>query len=143
MLSRRPLAVVTVAIATVALPSAPALAHECFNASRSAQGNAGADHSPRWETLQLADIFADVGLTPAQQAAALDLAAARGIPTSVTIFIGTHTIGTRPKTGEDTPSFGRNGRDRDGRGIDHFFDRYGEQLIQIIIDVGGTPPPIE
>lgn len=144
MHARRGLAVAAVACAIALVPAGSALAHECYNASRSAKGNAGADHSPRWLTAQLAEFFADpgLGLSQAQQTEALRLAAERGIPSSFTIFIGNHTIGTRASDGSDTPAFGRNGHSADGRGIDHIFDRYGEQLIQIVIDVGGTPPPI-
>jgi hypothetical protein len=134
--------IVMAASTALLVPTGTALAHECYNASRSAKGNAGADHSPRWLTVQLAEFFADpsVGLTEAQQQQALALAQARGIPSSFTIFIGTHTIGSNPKTGELTPAFGRNGKAADGKGIDHIFARYGEQLIAIVIEVGGTPP---
>jgi hypothetical protein len=138
----RRFAVVAATSLALLVPAGTALAHECFNASRSAKGNAGADHSPRWLTVHLSEFFGDpsVGLSEAQQQQALALAAARGIPSSFTIFIGTHTIGSNPKTGEPTPAFGRNGKAVDGKGIDHIFPRFGEQLIAIVIEVGGTPP---
>jgi hypothetical protein len=138
----RRLAVVTATSLAFLVPAGTALAHECFNASRSAKGNAGATNSQRWITVHLSEFFGDpsIGLSDAQQQQALALADERGIPSSFTIFIGAHTIGSHPKTGEPTPAFGRNGKAADGKGIDHIFAAYGDELIAIVIEVGGTPP---
>jgi hypothetical protein len=141
MQARRFAAVAATSVALL-VPAGTALAHECFNASRSEQGNAGAANSQRWLTVHLSEFFGDpsIGLSEAQQQQALALAQERGIPSSFTIFIGTHTIGSNPKTGEPTPAFGRNGKAADGKGIDHIFEAYGDELIAIVIEVGGTPP---
>ena len=131
------------AIAAVLLLAAvpgSAFAHECFNASRSAQGNVGADNSPRWLTLQISEFFTDpeLGLSPSEQATALALLAqaqANGeVPNDVTIYIGNHTIA------EDTPSMDRNGHAADGSGIDHFFDAYGAQLFGILCTAAPSNP---
>lgn len=48
------LAIAAVTAAAVIGASTPALAHECYIANRSAQGNAGATHSSRWVTVTVA-----------------------------------------------------------------------------------------
>lgn len=118
-------------VAFVALLSsaAPAFAHECFNASRSDKGNAGAGGSHAWFTLSIADIlggcisdeegecilvegepvFAFEGAALDQ---ALEDAAGAGVPESVTI----HTTSLAAKGVDDTYHTG------DGKGIDHLFD---------------------
>jgi hypothetical protein len=108
-----------------------AFAHECFNASRSDQGNAGASSSKVWLTVQIADFYSDpeLGLTEQQAAQATQLALDAGVPSSVTIFIGTHTIA------EGTPSMSLLGHASDGQGIDHFFDAYGAQLVGALCTV--------
>lgn len=119
-----------------------ALAHECFNASRSENGNANATHSSKWFTLSLEMLAADVGLDEAQTEQFVEAAIAEGIPESFTIFVGNHTIG------EGTPAFTTLGHQSDDKGIDHFFTTYGDQLIGILcgeVDPGneicsGGPP---
>ena len=74
--------------ASVTAVAAPAVfAHECTIASRSAQGDAGAQHSGNWATLSLQDIFGfinqEVGgpaLTPSQIDWAVGEAIAEGLP---------------------------------------------------------------
>ena len=63
---------------------------------------------------------------------------AQGISGSFTIFVGNHTLMTRAKSGTDTPAVEKHSAD--GKGIDHIFDAYGNQLVEIVIAVGGTPP---
>lgn len=140
MKTRRSIAAAAIACAALFGTSGTALAHECFNASRSAQGNTGADNSPVWETVQLAEFFADpsLGLSATQQSQALQLAEEQGIPSSFTIYVGNHTLLTRANSGTDTPAVDKHSAD--GKGIDHIFDAYGDQLIGIVIAVGGTPP---
>jgi hypothetical protein len=103
-----------------------ALAHECFNASRSAKGNEGANHSPQWETIDLELLAADIGLDEAQTEAFLAAADEAGVPFSVTIFIGKKTIG------QNSTAFNEGGKSGDGKGIDYFFSTYGETLIGIV-----------
>jgi hypothetical protein len=126
------------AVAAIATPTA-ALAHECYNANRSEQGNAGASNSQRWLTIETAEFFASAHeflpvapLTPAQVAQASAMAQAQGIPSTFTIFIGAKTIG------EAAAAYEKNGKSADGKGIDHIFDAYGNQLVAIVFAVAGA-----
>ncbi|SER60832.1 hypothetical protein SAMN05216199_0661 [Pedococcus cremeus] len=109
-----------------------ASAHECYIANRSAQGNAGASHSANWYTLQMSDLFAEAHLffggeplTDAQLAWALEQTKAQGIPLSVTMF----EKFTIPRSVEKLE--GLSTKSSDGKGVDHFFSRYGDALFQI------------
>ena len=106
-----------------------ASAYECFIASRSDQGNAGATKSANWETIAVSDLFAqahyffgDRALTEAEVGLATDMAAEQGLPSSFTVF-AKHTI---PRSTEDggAPS----PKSSDGKGVDHFATGYGDQL---------------
>jgi hypothetical protein len=135
---KKSLAVVSIAAAAAIATPTAALAHECYNASRSAQGNAGASNSQRWLTIETAEFFASAHeflpippLTPAQIAEAGSMATAQGIPSTFTIFIGAKTIG------EAAAAYEKNGKSADGKGIDHLFDAYGNQLVAIVLAVVG------
>ena len=128
-------AVAGVGLMLAAIPGS-AFAHECFNANRSAQGNAGASNSQRWLTVHIGEFYGDpeLGLTAQQAADAEALALQMGVPESFTIFIGNHTIA------EGTPSMDRNGHASDGKGIDHIFDAYGAQLVGALCTVVPDAP---
>ena len=121
------------AIALVTLTAGATFAHECYNASRSAQGNAGASKSVVWETLPVAGLFAELHLfgidgvdTPldaAQQAVAAAAALEMGVPAEATIFVGRHTIGANGR------AFLDGGKAVDGKGIDHFFAAHGGSIV--------------
>lgn len=121
------------AISLIAVTAGATFAHECFNASRSAQGNAGASHSANWSTESIAGLFfiihefgipeVDQPLTPEQAAVALDAALEMGVPVEVTIFFGRHTIGA------NGAAFADGGKAADGRGIDHFFTAHGGAIV--------------
>ncbi len=121
------------ATALIALTAGATFAHECYNASRSAQGNAGASNSAVWETLPVAGLFAEIHLfgipgveTPldaAQQAAAAAAALEMGVPAQATIFVGKHTIGANGH------AFTDGDKAVDGKGIDHFFAAHGNSLV--------------
>ena len=121
------------ATALIALTAGATFGHECYNASRSAQGNAGASKSAVWETLPVAGLFAEIHLfgipgvdTPldaAQQAAAAEAALELGVPAEATIFVGRHTIGANGR------AFQEGGKAVDGKGIDHFFAAHGGSLV--------------
>ena len=113
-----------------------AFAHECYNASRSEQGNTGAQHSDNWFNLTIEFVFtgilpeeSGIELTPDQLAWALDQADAAGIPSGWVIRID-KTIGFTAN-GELAPGFAMHGAD--GRGIDHAVAAYGDQLFGIFI----------
>lgn len=130
---KRALRASVLAAVLVAVTAGTTFAHECFNASRSVQGNAGAAHSPNWATESVAGLFAEihlfqipgvnVPLTEAQQEVALAAALDMGVPAEVTIFVGKHTIGANGK------AFTEGGKATDGKGIDHFFVAHGESVV--------------
>ena len=118
----------------LAVGASSAFAHECFNASRSAQGNTGAQHSDNWFNLTTEFVFtvilpedSGITLTPDQLAWALDQAEAAGIPSGFVIR-SDKTIGVT-RGGKTAPGFEKNGAD--GHGIDHAVDAYGDQLFGI------------
>src|ERR1041384_4752264 len=85
-------------VAAVAAPAA--FAHECTIASRSAQGDAGAQHSANWGALSLADVFGfisgEVGgpaLSPDQTTWAINEAVAEGLPADGWVIRTDKTIG--------------------------------------------------
>lgn len=120
----RKLAIVAFGGAALVLASgSTAWAHECYNASRSDQGNIGADHSPVWYTVVVRD-FARTGEPFPAQYADCFLANwfAAGGPESFTTFIGD------TGNGRDIILGAGNGvPDRvlvDGHGIDHIAPSY-------------------
>jgi hypothetical protein len=109
--------------------SGVASAHDCFNISRSDQGNASVfEHSPNWISIgTLTELYSTPpdpsvpALTPSQVEWAVAAAKAAGAPDSITVFVR-HTIS------EGTPAEARNGGD--GRGID-----YLEAWFPILIEI--------
>ena len=118
------------AIGLTIVATGAASAHECFNASRSDQGNVMAGtHASRWvyagtlvELLSTPPEPGAPALTPDQFEWALAAARAAGAPSSFAVFIGNHTIA------EGTPAMEKHGAD--GQGIDHFGD-----WIPILLDI--------
>ncbi len=124
----------------VAIP-ASALGFECINTSRSDQGNAGAAQSNGWVTLPLAELFAfaifivdndlesEFGLpelpprSPEQIPTMASLALAAGVPDG--FLVNAHAVAAGGVHRNGDPS----GVLSNGRGIDHFPDAYGEELI--------------
>jgi hypothetical protein len=103
-----------------------AWAHECFNASRSAQGNAMAgSNSNAWLTLVIdeaiqGDADSDV-ITQAQADCIKAWWAESGNPSSFTIHVaGKNTLA------ENNPN---DGLKANGKGIDHLFDAYGADIF--------------
>ncbi|GGI44836.1 hypothetical protein BCL57_000660 [Agromyces flavus] len=104
---------------------AAAYAHECYNASRSDKGNAGASHSQVWFTLNITDALAgdiESGFITQEQADCIfDAYTAGGGPASFTIMI-------KGANGQDGVIAANNPNDwhaTDNKGIDHFFEAYG------------------
>lgn len=109
-----------------------ASAHECFVANRSDQGNAGASHSANWYTLQMSDLFSEAHLffggeplTADQLAWALEETEKQGLPLSVTMF----ERFTIPRSQAEFEKLAH--KSGDGKGIDHFFSSYGDDLFLI------------
>ena len=120
------------ALLTAAAPIVAA--HECIISNRSAQGDAGADHSARWDRLTLADIFGFIhgvvggpALSPDQIEDAVAVAVAQGLPADGWITRSDKTIGDPTKN----PNLAN------GKGLDHLSILYGEQIVGIYFGVLG------
>lgn len=116
------------ALAVGAIPFASVAAHECIVANRSATGDEAATASARWVKVTLVEIYERTeefglpDLTPAQVTYAVDLAEAAGIPSSFT-WRSDKTIAG------NASGFLKGDHATDGKGIDHVFVMYGDQLI--------------
>ncbi|MGW4928792.1 hypothetical protein ACWEOH_06535 [Agromyces sp. NPDC004153] len=123
-------ATVGLAAALVLGSGAAAYAHECYNPSRSEQGNAKAgSNSQAWFTLVVADaIQGDVVngfITQEEADCIIDAYADTGAPASFTLMV-------KGAVGQDGVIAGHNPnsvRATDGKGIDHAFEAYGEQIF--------------
>jgi hypothetical protein len=119
---------IALALAIGAVPMAGVAAHECIVVNRSATGNLHATASGVWMTVTLTEIYESTeqfgfpDLTGAQVAFAVDLARSLGVPDSFT-FRSDKLIG------ENASGWEKGGHATDGKGIDHFFDVYGDRLI--------------
>jgi NADPH:quinone reductase-like Zn-dependent oxidoreductase len=115
------------ALALAAVPLASVAAHECIVVNRSDTGNEHAGASGRWFTITLTELYESTefhglpDLTPAQVAYAVDLAGSWDVPDSFTFR--SDTLIPPSEAWEEL------GHATDGKGIDHFFDVYGERLI--------------
>jgi hypothetical protein len=120
---------------SISAVAAPAVfAHECVIASRSAQGNANAQHSARWVNLGLADVFGFIHtvvngdpLTASQIQWAVGEAVAQGLPAGGWTTRSDKTIGE----GSKNPNLA------DGKGLDHLADAVGEQIVGIYFQALG------
>ncbi|MFH1474613.1 MAG: hypothetical protein ABIG85_02010 [Chloroflexota bacterium] len=119
---------IALALAIGVVPLATVAAHECIVVNRSETGNLHASASDRWVTVTLVDIyeateqFGFPDLSPAQVTSAAALAESWGVPDSFT-FRSDKLIGANAAGWE------KGDHATDGKGIDHFFDVYGEQII--------------
>lgn len=116
------------ALTLAAIPLASVAAHECIVVNRSDTGDEHATNSSRWIKVTLEDLFSETenfglpDLTEAQVDYAVAASLDAGVPASFT-FRSDKTI-----AGE-APGFEATGKDTDGKGVDHFFEVYGETLI--------------
>jgi len=105
-----------------------AWAHECYNASRSAQGNAGASNSQAWFTVSVVDFAHSGEAFPVELADCfLSHWFAGGGPESFTIHVKGAT-GTGGVVAENAPA----ARLGDGHGIDHIEEAFGALLASSI-----------
>ncbi len=128
--------------AFIAASAGGAWAHECFNASRSAQGNqAAGTHSQAWFQVDIAETIAeevDDGLYDAETGACiLDAWTAGGGPATVTV----HVKGANGSDGVIGANNPHESKGSDGRGIDHFFDVYGDLFVDSYVGCGANPFP--
>lgn len=120
---------------SVTMVGVPAVfAHECTIASRSAQGDAGAQHSANWVTLSLADVFGFINfvvggppLTASQITWAINEAIAEGLPAGGWVVRSDKTIGE----GSANPNLAN------GKGLDHLADAVGAQIVGIYFQALG------
>jgi hypothetical protein len=110
-----------------------AFAHECFVASRSAQGNAMAGtHSAAWETVSLDTILTQFIGLPQDLADCVEAKAPdAGLPSSF-VFGGKQAAGQGGVIAENNPNMDAKGLASDGKGIDHAEDVYTELIGQLI-----------
>ena len=114
---------------SITIVAAPAVfAHECVIANRSAQGDAGAQHSKNWGVLSLADVFGFIhevvqgpALTPSQTSWAVAEAISQGLPAEGWTTRFDKTIGA----GSSNPNLA------DGKGLDHLAGSVGPQIVGI------------
>ncbi|WP_426324191.1 hypothetical protein [Microbacterium sp. E-13] len=109
---------------------AAAYAHECFNPSRSDQGDAQAGaNSQAWFTLVVADAVqgdADAGFITQEQADCIKAAyAATGAPSSFTVKVK-GAVGQGGVIAAHNPNLELAAN---GKGIDHAFEAYGAQIF--------------
>ena len=116
------------ALAIGVVPLRAVSAHECVVVHRSAAGNEHVTASARWITVSLEQLYGETelfglpDLSAAQVAYATDLAMSSGVPASFT-FRSDKTLL------EEASGWQKNGHATDGKGIDHFFDVYGERIL--------------
>ena len=115
----------TVPLALGLASAGPAAAYDCFNASRSDQGNTGAATSKNWYSVP--EFLAFVGLTPDQIAAAMPVIEADSrVPDGLTVFFNwQHVSELATKMREDLAT--------NGHGIDHS-DDYGTPVFDAIFE---------
>ena len=114
---------VALAAAGVLATGAAAYAHECYNANRSEQGNAGASNSQAWFTVHVAELT--FGLSDEDATCVLDAYAATGAPESFTIKI-------KGANGQDGVVDSHNPHEwkaGDGSGIDEIFAAHGADIV--------------
>lgn len=116
------------ALAIGLVPAATVAARECIVVDRSDAGNQHATASGVWMTVTLHELYGRTeqfglpDLAAAQVEYAVALAQSWGVPDGFT-FRSDRTLA------EDASGWQKNGHATDGKGIDHFFDVYGERLI--------------
>jgi hypothetical protein len=116
------------ALAIMVIPLVSVAAHDCFVVNRSDTGSAHASGSQAWATVTLTMIYEETedfgfpDLTPAQVDYAVALAGSLGVPDSFTVRADKTLL-------EAASGWQKGDHATDGKGIDHFFDVYGDRLI--------------
>lgn len=127
----RSLIALSVPLALGVAAAAPASAYDCFNTSRSSQGNTGASTSKNWYSVP--EFLTFVGLTPDQIAAAMPVIEADPrVPDGFTVFFNwQHVSELASKMREDLAT--------NGKGIDHsddyetpVFDAIFEDVMSVV-----------
>jgi hypothetical protein len=124
----------------LAAMAGPAAAHECFNASRSAQGNASAGaHSAAWHEFSLDTVLTQfIGVDQPTADCVEAHAADFGLPSSF-VFGDKQAVGQDGVIAEHNPNLTTKGLGSNGKGIDHGEEVYGEALFAAIGSCSPTP----
>ncbi|HEX6515723.1 MAG TPA: hypothetical protein VF049_09110 [Nocardioidaceae bacterium] len=119
-----------------------AFAHECYVASRSDQGDAMAGtRSAAWETVTIEQIVTQfLGQTAEVAECVAESAPDAGVPTSF-VFGAKQAQGQGGVIAENNPVLDTKGLSSDGTGIDHAEVAYGDVIVGLILQCGGTLPP--
>jgi hypothetical protein len=117
--------VVGAAVATIALSASSAFAFECYNASRSAQGNQAAAGSNGFFNFETALIEFD-GLCPAGAQVVIDGLEDAGFRTDLLINAHTLMAGGLEKNGKGENQL------HDGKGIDHLTGEFFATVESLI-----------
>ena len=126
---------VALAAAGVLATGAAAYAHECYNANRSEQGNAGASHSQAWFTLVVADVLGGE-LPPETAACVLAEYTEAGGPATFTVMVK-GAQGQGGTIASNNPHVEKTG---DGSGIDTIFGAYGGAIMGAYESCGAPLP---
>jgi hypothetical protein len=120
-------------VVAVLLVAGPAAAHECFVASRSAQGNASVGaHSAAWSEASLDTILTQFIGVPQPVADCVEANADQyGIPSSF-VFGDKQAVGQGNVIAENNPNMTAKGLSSNGKGIDHAEDAYGPAISAAI-----------
>jgi hypothetical protein len=126
----RTLVAVTVPLAIGVAASGPASAYDCFNASRSSQGDAGASSSKNWYSVP--EFLSFVGLTQDQIDAVMPVIEADPrVPAHFTVFFNWQHV-------SELAAGMREALATNGKGIDHS-DDYGTPVFDALFeDVTGV-----
>ena len=140
-LSRRSGAALALSAAIVTASGAGAFAHDCFNASRSAKGDAQAGtQSQAWVQINVADLIAEDVANDVYSAEDGQCILAAYTEAGGRLSASIHVKGA---TGQDG-LIGLNNphpeKASDGRGIDHFFESQFGIIIGAFETCGVTPP---
>ncbi|KNX36242.1 hypothetical protein [Luteipulveratus halotolerans] len=129
----RGVAAVGIAAGLVAGTAGGALAHECFNASRSDQGNAMAGtKSQAWASVPLHVVLTEfIGLPEPLAACVEEKAPAAGIPSSF-VFGIKQAQGQDGVIAEHNKNMDAKGLGSNGKGIDHGELAYGDAIGALI-----------
>jgi hypothetical protein len=111
---KRVFVVATATVMLLLIATGPALAHFCYNASRSEQGNRGAAASQGWFTLE--QLLTEFGLCPEGIDHFLDNVAGTGLPPDVVIHGRAVLANGRLRNPNVDKLIGKS---INGKGIDH------------------------
>lgn len=119
----------------------PALAHECFVANRSAQGNAAVSaHSAAWDTITPEFLFGFIiPLTGDDFTCAVEAWNSNPDLPPYIVVGAKQAQGQEGVIAENNPNFAE-GKASDGSGIDHAEETFGPAIGAIFATCGIAPP---